>query len=130
MLYVTAAAMMASGCATQTGVTTGSVAGIYRLSSAEMGWHCGGLENALNARIATVVALSQQAKANAEGTAPTVSEVLNRLFGQSAENDPLQSQIRAERAAADAYNASLTAKGCPNVDIDGRLAAAGVGRAV
>jgi len=121
---------MAFGCASPPDVTTGSVAGGYRLSSSEMGWHCGGLENALNARLATVVSLSQQAKAKAEGTAPTVSEVLNRLFGQSAENDPLQSQIKAERAAADAYNASLAAKGCPRVDIDGKLAASGVGRAV
>lgn len=130
LLYVTAAAVMVTGCATYNAVTTGSVQGGYILSAAEMNWHCGGLDNALNARVNTIATLSQQAKVNAENMAPTVSGVLARVFGQPGEDDPARAQIKAERAAADAYNASLMAKGCPKVDIDAKLAAAGVGRAV
>lgn len=130
VVLAAAGTLILAGCASNQPLTTSSINNGYILSAAEMSWHCGGLENAVNARVAAISALSQQAKANADATAPTVSAMLGRAFGHPVEDGAVQSQIKAERAAADAYNTSLANKGCPKVDIDAKLAASGTDRPV
>ena len=120
------AAGLVGGCANGLDVATGSLGqpNVYRLSSLEQNWHCGGLENAVGARVASITALKEQAKKNAESGVPTISALIARMFGNPGDDNPALAQIRTERAAADAYNMSLKAKGCAMVDIDARIDAA------
>jgi hypothetical protein len=126
-LAALALAALIGGCATGTGggaafdlLNKGS--GDYVLSAAEMHWNCAGLENALQARITRISALSQQAKADENAMPPTLSRFMTRLAGEP--DSPALVQIKSERAAADAYNRELKTKGCPAVDMDARLASA------
>ena len=117
---------MLAGCATGLDVTTGSLAppSGYLMSASEKNWHCGGLENAVQARAGAIAALKAQAKKIDESGAPTVSALFARMFGKPGDDNPALVQIKNERAAADAYNLSLKAKGCAMVDIDTKIAAA------
>ncbi|MEQ1698438.1 MAG: hypothetical protein ABL901_21640 [Hyphomicrobiaceae bacterium] len=94
------------------------------LSASEKNWHCAGLENALQARVTAIAALRQQARSNADQGAPTVSALFARMFGKPGDDNPALAQIKTERAAADAYNDALKAKGCGLVDIEARIATA------
>ncbi len=120
------AAGLVGGCANGLDVTTGSLGqpSVYRLSSLEQNWHCGGLENAVQARVVSITALKEKAKKNAESGAPTISALFASMFGNPGDDNPALAQIKTERAAADAYNMSLKAKGCAMVDIDARIGAA------
>ena len=93
------------------------------MSASEKNWHCGGLENAVQARVSAISALNAQAKKTDESGAPTVSALFARMFGKPGDDNPALAQVKNERAAADAYNASLKAKGCAMVDIDAKIAA-------
>lgn len=107
--------------------TTGSLQpASFRLSPAEQHWNCNGLENAVQARITTIISLSAQAKAAAADVAPTLSVLFARMSGHGDEANSALQQMKSERIAADSYNAQLKAKGCPAVDIDAKLQAAGV----
>ncbi len=121
-------AVLMGGCASQTSgggafdlLSKGQ--GDYVLSAAEIHWNCGGIENALQARITRIMTLSHQAKAESDTTPPTISRFFSRLAGEP--DSPALAQLKTERAAAEAYNRELKTKGCPAVDIDARLAAAG-----
>jgi hypothetical protein len=119
-------ALVVSGCATGSESSTGSIgprAG-YTLTAIEQGWHCDALENALNARITTIASLSLQAKAESEATPSTLSRLVTRMFGEPGQDNSALEQIKPERSAADAYNATLKSKGCVTVDIDAKLAPA------
>jgi ABC-type Fe3+-hydroxamate transport system substrate-binding protein len=96
----------------------------YAVSPAEQHWHCGGLQNAIDARVTRIVALKAQAKAETEAAAPTISRLFTRLFDGPGADSPALKQIATERAAANAYNDELRSKGCQSVDIDAKIAAA------
>lgn len=108
-------------------MTTGSLAepGRYMLPAHEKNWHCAGLEDALQTRVTAIAALNEQARKDADSGAPTVSALFARMAGKPGDESPALAQIKTERAAADAYNDALKAKGCALVDIDARIAAAG-----
>ena len=96
----------------------------YAVSPSEQGWHCGGLENAIDARATRIAELQLKAKIETDAAAPTFSRMFTRLFDGPGADSPSFKQIATERAAADAYNDALRAKGCQRVDIDARIAAA------
>ena len=96
----------------------------YVVSPSEQGWHCGGLENAIDARATRIAELQLKAKIETDAAAPTFSRMFTRLFDGPGADSPSFKQIATERAAADAYNDALRAKGCQRVDIDARIAAA------
>ena len=119
----------AVGVATLTGCATGSPPDLlslqpgYTLTSAEKNWHCEALQNAVQARITKFASLMQQAKAESDATAPTLAKLFARTFGAPGADISALSQIKPERAAADAYNDTSKSKGCAPVDIDGKLPA-------
>ena len=116
--------LMLAGCATGSNpdLFGGGPSG-YTLTSAEQSWHCAALQNAVQARVTKISSLMQQAKAESSATAPTLSKLFARAFGEPGSDLSSLNQISAERAAADAYNAALTAKGCATVDVDSKLPA-------
>lgn len=117
------------GCATGQDLgsgTTGSVGSpqSYVLTAAEQNWHCEQLDNAVQARITKIAALTAQAKAENTAAAPTVTRLFSRMFSEPGSDSTALAQIKPERSAADAYNVSLAQKGCPRIDIEAKLAAA------
>jgi hypothetical protein len=96
----------------------------YAVSAAEQNWHCGGLENAIDARVTRIAELQLRAKVESDAAAPTISRMYTRLMDGPGADSPSFKQIAGERAAADAYNDALRAKGCRSIDIDERIAAA------
>lgn len=130
LLVLTSAGVLAAllaGCATGQDLgsgTTGSIGSprTYLLSSAEQNWHCDSLENALQARITKIAALTAQAKAESVAVPPTVTQLFSRLFGEPGSDSPALAQITPERVAADAYHDAMGQKGCAHIDIDAKLA--------
>jgi hypothetical protein len=103
---------------------TSSLSSGYRLSAAEQAWNCNGLENAIEARSTRIAALEKQAKAEIAQAPPTVSRLFTRLFEGNGKDSPAQRQLQSERAAADAYAATLRSKGCPPMDVEASIAKA------
>ena len=112
------------GCASQADLGTSLLgpSNGYVLTSVEQGWHCDSLTNAVNARVTKIAALTQQAKAESETTAPTIFRMFTRMVGEAGADNSALAQIKPERSAADAYNSALRAKRCPAIDIDAKVA--------
>lgn len=123
LLSAAACVSALAGCATGSNTDLFSQPPAYTLTSAEKNWHCEALQNAVQARITKIATLMQQAKAESDATAPTLSKLIARTFGAPGSDLSTLSQITPERAAADAYNETLKSKGCAPVDIDSKLPA-------
>ena len=121
---VAAAAFGVSGCATGSSGSSllepGSTG--YTLTKAEQNWNCGSLENAVQSHVLKIVNANHAVKVESEAAAPTVSRLFTRMTDGLGADSPWQAQAKADRAAAEAYNAALQAKGCPKVDLDAKIA--------
>jgi hypothetical protein len=123
LLSVLACLVPLAGCATGSRPDLFDQPAAYTLTPTEKNWHCEALQNAVQARTTKIATLLQQAKAESDATAPTISKFFARTFGEPGADLSSINQIKPERAAADAYNAALKVKGCATVDIDSKLPA-------
>ena len=94
------------------------------LSAAEQSWHCGALENALEAKITKIKALTAQAQAERDRPSPTLSGLMAQILGQSSAEELTLAQIKSEQETAQAHIAAMHTKACNSSEIEARYSAA------
>ena len=87
---------------------------------------CKGLENAIGVRIGKLIVLKQAAKTESEKPAPTVERAFAPMFGPAGSDNKALGELATEQTQLEHYNSVLKTKGCAQVDLAAKIAAAPV----
>lgn len=112
-----------SGCASQSGLPTGSLgAGAY-LTKYEQNYDCPALRSTMDQSVGQIRTYRSQVAKEEQDPPNSISQWWERLNGPPDSGAASTASLRREEARAQAINAQLAAKGCPTVDIEAAAAA-------